>query len=94
MHETVECTPQGLLEYSAKCMGMARASSQPEACGTRYVGDGKTTKGYLWFYAHKAHFAVTKCRFGKFVPKQFKGPAHFFIYATLPAIKEPPIIHR
>jgi AraC-like DNA-binding protein len=44
-------------------MGMLLSPHQVDDCGCQYIGDGKTTEGYLWFYAHEDYFAVTKCDF-------------------------------
>lgn len=44
-------------------MGMAQQESIPGAHGVSMVGDGKTTRGYFWFFTHENHFVVSHCDF-------------------------------
>lgn len=44
-------------------MGMMKEENNPYACGEYHTGNGTKTKGYLWFFCHDNHFAVSHCDF-------------------------------
>lgn len=49
----------GVVEH----MGMLPAADNPQSCGIRFEGDGKTSRGYFWYYIHEEYFAVSHCDF-------------------------------
>lgn len=56
-------SPNKLLEYTARSMGMSLMKGRTNPFGNYFVGDGVITKGYLWYYSHEDYFVITKCDF-------------------------------